>query len=206
LELMNVELTGVDLALIGILSFSAIVSLLRGFFKEALSLVTWIAAFFLAKSFAPSLSVELEAFIQSPAARYGAAFAILFGLTLLIGGVINSLISKVIHIAGLGIADRILGTVFGVARGIILITVGVLILGKTPVTQADLWQQSSLLPHFQLLATWSEKVLPELSRQLMPLEQLQNLQTFQDLKQFQDLQQHSSLQSIDSTLKEPDEE
>ena len=193
------ELTLVDTLLIGILSVSAVMSLVRGFFKEALSLVTWVAAFFLAKHFALPLSIELEPLIQSATARYGAAFVILFGLTLLVGGVINTLISKVVQLAGFGVADRILGTVFGVARGVILITVGVLVLGKTPMRQADFWQRSTLLPHFQLIATWSEKVFPELSEQLVPLEQ------FQDLKQFSSLQ-FSSLQLMGSTLKEPDEE
>lgn len=179
---MTGALTVVDTVLVGIILISAIISLVRGFLKEALSLITWIAAFFIAKTFSTPFSQILEPVFEAEKVRYGFSFGILFALTLLVGGVINFLISKIVSVTGLGVADRILGTVFGFARGVILITVAVFILRGTPVANQDGWQQSQLLPHIELLADWSEEHLPELSDSLDIQQSLDKLSELESMR------------------------
>lgn len=117
----------VDLIVIGIIAFSVLISLWRGFTNEALSLLGWVIAFFVASSFYPYLSGYLtqinSVYLQnSEFLRNGIAAAILFILTLIVCGVINGLLGKVIDLSGMSITDRILGGAFGALRGILIVS------------------------------------------------------------------------------------
>lgn len=151
----------VDFFILGLIGLSMLVSLWRGFIKEALSLVTWIAAFLVALSFSDLLAVRLEPWIELPSMRAAAAIAVLFIVVLLIGGLINYLIGELVRKTGLGGTDRVLGTVFGVARGVIIVGVLVMLAGLTALPQDPWWQDSELLPHFQRLALWLAEYLPD---------------------------------------------
>lgn len=166
---MDVSLA--DVVILAALAISALISVFRGFFKEALSLLGWIAAFLVAKGYAPVFSQMLVEYIEAPLIQYIAAFGILFLVTLMICGIFSFVLTRLIRIAGLGVADRILGSVFGMARGVILITVGVMFLGHTAFRSSPIWQESKFIPHFELIAAWSLKRLPEVSGRVSDLNQ-----------------------------------
>lgn len=151
-----------DWAIIGIITISGLYSLRGGFMKEALSLFTWIAAFVVARLFAPSLSTLLEDFIQTPSLRLGAAFTILFVATLMVGAVINSLIGMLVEATGLSSTDRILGVGFGIIRGGLIIVVITALLVRTPVVEDSWWAESQLIPHFLLMETWTRDTAAEI--------------------------------------------
>lgn len=151
--------TWVDWAIIAIIVVSSLISLSRGFVKEALSLVTWIIAGVVAWMFGGALSQHLGAYIETPSARVIAACVLLFVLTLLVGALINYLIGELIRVTGLSGTDRFLGMVFGAARGALLVVVAVGLLSLAPVEQDVWWQQSTLLPHFLLVADWSKNLI-----------------------------------------------
>ncbi|MCJ1887933.1 CvpA family protein [Pseudomonas sp. QE6] len=151
--------TWVDWTMIGIIVISSLISLSRGFVKEALSLVTWIVAGAVAWMFGGALAEHLAPYIQLPSGRVIAACAILFVVTLLLGALVNFLISELVRVTGMSGTDRVLGMVFGGARGVLLVVLLVGLLSLAPVQQDPWWQQSVLLPHFLIVADWSKNTI-----------------------------------------------
>jgi len=160
-----VAFTWVDWAIIAIIAVSSLISLSRGFVKEALSLLTWIIAGVVAWMFGGALSEHLGEWIETPSARVIAACALLFIVTLLVGALVNYLIGELIRVTGLSGTDRLLGMVFGAARGGLLVVVLVGLLSLAPVQQDPWWQQSTLLPHFLMVADWSKNLILGVSSQ-----------------------------------------
>ncbi len=157
--------TWVDWAIIAVIAISSLISLKRGFVKEALSLVTWIIAGVVAWMFGGALSQHLVDFIETPSARIIAGCAILFIATLLVGALLNFLIAELVRVTGLSGTDRVLGMVFGAARGALLVVLLVGLLSLAPVQQDSWWQQSSLVPHFLIVADWSKNLILGLASQ-----------------------------------------
>lgn len=149
----------IDWAIIAIIAVSALISLARGFVKEALSLLTWVIAGLIAWMFGGALAGHLSPFIETPSLRVIVACSILFILTLLLGGLINYLIGQLVRVTGLSGTDRFLGMIFGAARGALLIVVAVGLLSLAPVEGDVWWRQSELIPHFLLVADWSKNMI-----------------------------------------------
>ncbi|MFZ5956198.1 CvpA family protein [Pseudomonas sp. QL9] len=151
--------TWVDWTMIGIIVVSSLISLSRGFVKEALSLLTWIVAGAVAWMFGGALAEHLAPYIQLPSGRVIAACALLFLATLMLGALVNYLISELVRVTGMSGTDRVLGMAFGGARGVLLVVLLVGLLSLAPVQQDPWWQQSVLLPHFLLVADWSKNIV-----------------------------------------------
>ncbi len=154
-------MTVVDVVVIFVIFLSALFSLLRGFVKEAISLATWIIAIWLAATFAPQLADALPSNIESEAARQAIGFGVLFVLTLMVGTLVNMLVSQLVKKTGLSGADRIFGVAFGILRGGLIIIVFVIIGGMTPLPEADWWQSSILLQWFESTAIVIQEYTPE---------------------------------------------
>ncbi len=159
--------TWIDWLIAGVIVISALVSLRRGFFREVLSLVTWIAAVFVAWSFGGALAVHLTPYFETPSVRAMVAYALLFVATLFVGALVSRLIGSLIQMTGLSGTDRVLGMVFGGLRGCLLVTVIIGLLTLAPMDQDPAWQHSVLVPHFLLLADWSKDTVMELMSPLM---------------------------------------
>ena len=157
--------TWVDWAIIAVVAISSLISLKRGFVKEALSLISWIVAGVVAWSFGGALSAHLETVIDTPSARVIAACAILFVATLLVFALVNFLIGELVRVTGLSGTDRLLGMVFGAARGGLLVVLLVGLVSLAPVDQDPWWQQSQLVPHFLMVADWSKNIILDWSGQ-----------------------------------------
>jgi membrane protein required for colicin V production len=150
----------VDYAILAIIGVSALVSIWRGLVREVLSLLAWVAAFWVALSFTPGLAANLEALVSVPSARLAIAFIALFVGTLLAGAVVNLLIARLVRLSGLSATDRILGVLFGVARGAIIVGAMVLVAKLTPLPKDPWWRESVLLGHFEALALWMRSYIP----------------------------------------------
>ena len=149
----------VDWVIIVVLSVSVVLSLWRGFVREAISLAGWVAAFVIANLYVVEMTRLLAPLIDSPTGRYVVAYAILFVLTLLLAAVIRRLAVQAVRITGLSLLDRILGTAFGFTRGVILIPVSVYLLRHLAPPQDLQWlDQSELMPHVDMLAQWAQTV------------------------------------------------
>ncbi len=150
----------VDYTILTIIGISALISILRGFIREALSLLGWIIAIWVSLSFAEDIAALLIDKIPVPSLRTASAFLILFFACLIVAGVINYLAGKLVEKTGLSGTDRMLGVVFGTVRGTVVVGILVLLAGFTAVPEDPWWDQSILLKHFETMAVEVRSFLP----------------------------------------------
>jgi membrane protein required for colicin V production len=150
-----------DYAILGIIGLSALLSILRGFVREILSLVAWVLAFWVALTFMHHLAGYLTEIVPVPSVRLVSAFLMLFLGTLLIMGVVNYVIGKVVAATGLSGTDRMLGIFFGIVRGILIVAVLVFVAGLTSLPRDPWWRESLLIKYFEPIALWIRGLLPE---------------------------------------------
>ncbi len=147
----------VDWLIVAVIGISVLLSLLRGFVKEALSLVAWVAAFFISTTFAGQVSAVLSQTIDNASLRYGVSYMILFVASLMLGGVVNNLLRQLVKMSGLGGLDRLLGTVFGFARGIIIVVV-LTYIGQAVLPKDEFLAEGSvLLPQVLIVVEWAQQ-------------------------------------------------
>jgi len=150
----------VDYLIIGIILLSSVISIFRGFVKEVLSIASWAIAIWVALIFYSQVAELLVDYIATPSIRLFSAFFALFLVTLILGAMVNHLISTIVEKTGLTGTDRSLGVLFGLLRGVAIITLLVLLAGATPMPSDNWWQNSLLLEHFEKLAIWVLPFLP----------------------------------------------
>ena len=154
----------VDIIIPGIIAISALFSLLRGFVREALSLLGWMAAFWVALTFSSDFAEGLLPGISAPSIRAVVSFTILFVITLVMTALLNRFAASLVSKTGLSGTDRMIGMIFGIARGVVVVSVLVLLAGMTTLTQDSWWQESVLIDTFHKLALWLRyTVAPELT-------------------------------------------
>jgi membrane protein required for colicin V production len=150
-----------DYVILGIIAISILVGAIRGFVKEAFSLLVWAAAFVVAFQYSGALALHLESHIELPSVRTSLAFVGLFLLVLLIGGLMTFLVGKLVEKTGLSGTDRLLGGVFGGIRGLVIVLAVILGAGLTPVPQDPWWKQSRMIQSLMPLAEWTAQFLPD---------------------------------------------
>ena len=123
----------VDIVIIAILALSVLVGLWRGLISEVLALVTWIAAFWVAWLFGPAVAAHFSRWIESPLVRLVVGYGLCFIAVLIVGALVRFGITRLVDGTGLGGTDRLLGMIFGFARGLLLVTLIVFLAGLTPV-------------------------------------------------------------------------
>lgn len=157
-----------DFTIIGVIAISTVISLIRGFVKEAISLAIWFAAFFIASQFYSDLAKFLTYF-QDDIIRNGIAIAILFASTLILGGLINYLIAQLVQFSGLSGTDRALGSVFGLLRGVLIVSAMLFFMDTfTQVADSPWWNRSVLLPEFTPIIEWFFSFIQDHSSFLTP--------------------------------------
>ena len=144
----------VDITIISIIAFSASVSIVRGFIREALSLVSWGLAFFIAGHFYTYITPYLTYF-DSDIIRIAVAITILFFATLLVCSVVSYVIGQLVQKTGLSGTDRVLGICFGILRGILVVAALLFFIDTfTPLSKSPYWTNSQLIPHFHFIIRW----------------------------------------------------
>ena len=155
----------IDYAILAIVGISTVISLRRGFVKEALSLAGWIAAFWIAIAFSGQGAALLEGYVTKPTWRVVIAFIVLLILVLLACGIVLRMAGLLVEKTGMSGTDRSLGIVFGVLRGTVIVGLLVLLAGLTALPGAPWWSESVLLPHLVQLANEISAFLPPDVRQ-----------------------------------------
>ncbi|MFC3149740.1 CvpA family protein [Litoribrevibacter euphylliae] len=159
-----------DIVIISVIAVSALVSLKRGFVKELMSLVTWIAALLIARIYAYDFSHYLSDFANNGKSALVLAFFVLFVGSLIVGSLINFIISQFVHAVGLSLMDRFLGVAFGVVRGALVIVVGIGLMSLTAFSDSPAWQSSVIVPHFAQVEEWTKETTKLLSEQLSEVD------------------------------------
>jgi len=153
-------LTALDWVIIGVVAISAVMSIFRGFIKEASSILSWIVAFIVSSKFYPMASAYVT-FSNDELTRNVISCIVLFVVTLVVLGFISNAVSSLVKKAGLSSFDRLLGVAFGVARGILIVT-AVLALAKflfalhiiTFIQDYPWYKNSQFVPDLLPIVNW----------------------------------------------------
>lgn len=141
-----------DYAVLIIVGASVVVSVMRGFVRELLSLAAWVIAFVAANMLSATVASWLPSSITDGSLRALTAFAAVFVVTLIAASVLGLVLSRAIKSAGLGLEDRMLGGAFGLARGLLIVIVLVLLAGLTTLPRQPAWSNAMLSPPLEALA------------------------------------------------------
>lgn len=150
-----------DYAVLGVVGVSVLLSLLRGFLREVLALAAWIAAFLVARMYTLQLAPLLPQSIPSEELRLLAAFLILFLLALLVCSLLAVAVSSLFRQVGLGLLDRGLGALFGLARGMLVVLVTVLLAGFTGLPREREWREAMFSAPLEALVLQGLPWLPQ---------------------------------------------
>lgn len=152
------QLTFADLIIIGVIGISFLFGAWRGLVKEALSLACWIAAAVLATLYNAALAPRLDWISDNPAVRRVAAAALIFVGTVFAGGIVSNLVSRLASAAGLKAADRGLGAVFGLVRGIVVVTLVIVFTADFEPLQSH-YSNARTVPYLMVLADSFQSLL-----------------------------------------------
>ncbi|MGH8855017.1 MAG: CvpA family protein [Telluria sp.] len=149
-----------DYLVLFVLVSSVVISTLRGLVKEILSLLGWVVAFVVANAYGAQLAPLLPDVLPGASARLIAAFVLLFLGVRILMGLLSLAIGALITATGLSLADRGLGGLFGLARGIVIVLAAVILSGMTAIPQQDFWRNALLSPMAETGARTVKPFLP----------------------------------------------
>ena len=136
-------MTWLDYAVAGVFAASLLVGAWRGLVREVLSILGWVIAFLAANLLAGPLGPFMPQVIPSPELRIAAAYLAVFVVALMVTALVGLLLSKIVKAAGLGGVDRMLGAIFGAARGLLIVLAATLLAGLTSAPRQEFWRDSA---------------------------------------------------------------
>jgi membrane protein required for colicin V production len=140
---------------------SIVVGFVRGFVKEAISIAALLFAIWAALFFGPAVGDVSQSWLSSEEMQMWFGRILVFAVILSIGGLLSWGISKLVRLSVLSGMDRVLGSLFGAVRGVILIALFVIGGQFAGFDNDDWWEQSKLLPHVQVVADWIKVMAPQ---------------------------------------------
>ena len=165
-------MTAADVLILLVLLGSTLIGLLRGFVREAVSLMFWVAAIWAAWRFAPLVEPHLGGLLADPSIAPWVGRLVVLVLVLLLGWVVGMLLSFFSRSVGLGPLDRVIGLLFGIVRGMVL--VGLLIIGAEllHLNHEEWWKRSALVPYGETAGDWLRAMVGERGEPWAKLERL----------------------------------
>lgn len=143
-----------DYILLALIGLSSLFGLLRGFIREIVSLVSWVAAFTLAIMFTQSLSLYFEQYIKTPYVAQVLSFLLIMICTLVVGFLVNGILRCFISSAGFVVSNHILGALFGVLRGIVISTFIIFLISISAWREAAWLGNSSIASGLRQPTAW----------------------------------------------------
>lgn len=149
-----------DYVVLGIIGVSMLLGLIRGLVREVIALGSWVVAFVVSSAYGGAVAPLLAQQIPDESWRVLAAVVIVFVVVLVAMNIGAMLASKLIKSAGLAVEDRLLGGVFGLARGVLVVLVLVLGAGLTVLPRQPVWKDAMLAAPLEKLAGLVKQWLP----------------------------------------------
>lgn len=160
-------MTVIDIVVLVITGISVVYGVFRGLVREVLALLAWIASFLLANLFAADAAKLLPQAMAGEEIRLLVSFVAVFIVVLVGLSVLAILASKLVKVVGLGPADRVVGGLFGLARGLLVVMILVLLAGLTTVPRQSAWRDAALKGPLEACAEYIKAWLPaDLSRRI----------------------------------------
>ncbi len=150
-------MTMFDYAVLVIIGLSIVISMMRGLLAEVLSIAGWFAAFIVAKTYSGQLAPIMPAEIPTESLRVLASFVTLFLGTFLVTSLLAIALTSIFKKIGLGWLNRLLGGLFGFARGLLIVCIIVFLAGLTDVPQDERWRNAMFSSPIEALVI---KLLP----------------------------------------------
>jgi len=165
-------LTEVDVFIVLVLLGSTVIGLLRGFVREAVSLIFWIAAIWMAWKFGPVVQPRLGGLLADPSVAPWVGRLVVLVLVLLLGWLVGAGLSYFTRSLGLGVMDRGLGVLFGILRGIVI--VGLMVIGGEllHMNHEEWWTRAKLVPYGETVGDWLRSMVGEKGEPWAKLERL----------------------------------
>lgn len=135
-------MTSFDYVVLTIIGLSIILSVMRGLLREVLAIMGWVAAFYVAKTYANEILPMMPVAIPTEPLRILAAFLVLFLATLLVASLLAIALSAIFKKIGLGWLNRLLGAAFGLARGVLIVCIIVFLAGLTNIPKDARWRNA----------------------------------------------------------------
>jgi membrane protein required for colicin V production len=153
--------TSFDYAVIAIIVLSALVGWWRGFMYELFSLIGWLAAYIVARTFSMQALPYVPVAVGPDNIRSAAAFAALFIVTLIVCAVFAWFLARLAKFAGLGGVDGKFGAIFGMLRGVLVVIALVWLAGLTDMPQLPFWRKALSSKPLQQAARYAKDYLPD---------------------------------------------
>lgn len=153
----------------GVLLLSLLVGAWRGLVYELMSLAGWIAAFVMAQWLAEDVSAWLPVWRDAAAqVRYAVSFVLVFVASVFAASVVSWLLRKVVETAGLRPADRSLGAVFGLMRGVVILMALAVVVQLLGLHKDAWWHESRMAPMLDVLLSGIKPLLPPALQAYLP--------------------------------------
>jgi membrane protein required for colicin V production len=154
-------MTWLDYAVAGVFAVSVLVGAWRGLVREVISVLGWVIAFLAANLLAGPIGPAMPQAIPTPELRVAAAFVAVFLGALVLSSLAGLLLSKIVRSVGLGGVDRLLGAVFGAARGLLVVAAAAVLAGLTSAPAQRYWRESASGPLLVQIALTLKPLLPQ---------------------------------------------
>ena len=149
-----------DYAVLAIVGLSALIGLVRGAVREVVAVAGWVLAFWVATSYALPAVRFAPLALANPSLRLAAAFTVLFLATLIVVSFAGKLFTTLMQKVGLRPVDRLLGLVVGLARGVLIVLVLVIVGGLTALPKQSEWRNAMTSGWFESMALGVKSWLP----------------------------------------------
>ena len=150
----------VDIVILAVMAISLVFGLFRGLLRELLSLVSWVLAFWIAYRYSANVAEIIDRALQNPTLSQAVSAVLVFVIVLVALMVLTSLIAKVFKATGLAGIDRILGGLFGLGRGVVILLAALILASHTGAVEQDWYNASTIIPMFDRALDWMAAYVP----------------------------------------------
>ena len=136
-------MTGFDYVVSAIVLASVLLGAWRGVVGEIIALAAWVLAFFASKWWGSEVAqVFFSGMIADPAIRLVAGWVAVFVGVLVLMALLRLAVRGLLKALGLSLSDRLLGILFGLARGLIIVLALVALGGMTSIPKEKWWRDA----------------------------------------------------------------